>query len=72
MINSIKDDNLQRIEELRKKLLNDRDILEKQLNSKYKQLEFKQNKLKEEYDELNTIKLTLENKYKKDRNIRGN
>ena len=64
MLNSVKDDNLQRIEELRKKLLNDKDILEKQLNTKYKQLEFKQNKLRDEYDELNTAKLTLESKYK--------
>ena len=69
IINSIKDDNLQRIEELRKKLLNDKDILEKQLNTKYKEFELKYNKLKDEFDEIITIKLTLENKYKNQNEI---
>merc|ERR1712233_294467 len=68
-ISALKQNHLEQVEEIRKELINNRNDLEKELKLEIKQNNMKYNKLKQEFDELNTTKLTLESKYKNQNEI---
>jgi len=63
-ISSLKQNHLEQSEEMRKELVNARNDVENELKLQIKKIELKYNKLKDEFDELNSIKMTLENRLK--------
>ena len=56
--------HLEQSEETRKELVNARNDVENELKLQIKAMELKYTKLKDEFDALNTVKMTLENKFK--------
>merc|ERR1719295_966796 len=63
-ISSLKQNHLEQTEEMRKELVNARNDVENELKLQIKTLELKYSKLKDEFDALNTVKMTLDNKFK--------